>query len=127
MPTSNPPFLLLPRGDSDRQWRLQRERLQNDFTKALNAFQAAQRTAAQKEKEVIKKAKASHAGLAGPGQQQGQGALLDLDGQQQAGGDPLASGQSKTQMMLQEEYDVAQLQGRREEEINFPAGKWSHY
>merc|ERR1739848_463304 len=28
-----------------RQWRLQREALCNDFTKALNGFQAAQRTA----------------------------------------------------------------------------------
>ena len=40
-----------------RQWRLQKERLHNDFTKALNSFQAAQRTAAQKEKEAIKAAK----------------------------------------------------------------------
>ena len=40
-----------------RQWRLQKERLHNDFTKALNSFQAAQRTAAQKEKETIKAAK----------------------------------------------------------------------
>ena len=38
-----------------RQWRLQRERLQEDFTNALNKFQAAQRQAAQKEKDVIKK------------------------------------------------------------------------
>ena len=45
-----------------RQWRLQRERLHNDFTKALNSFQAAQRTAAQKEKEAIKKAKAAAGG-----------------------------------------------------------------
>ena len=42
-----------------RQWRLQKDRLQNDFTKALNSFQAAQRTAAQKEKEAIKRAKAA--------------------------------------------------------------------
>ena len=40
-----------------RQWRLQRERLQEDFTNALNKFQAAQRQAAQKEKEVIKKSR----------------------------------------------------------------------
>ena len=40
-----------------RQWRLQRERLHADFTKALNSFQAAQRTAAQKEKDEIKRAK----------------------------------------------------------------------
>ena len=40
-----------------RQWKLQKEQLQNDFTKALNSFQAAQRTAAEKEKETIKAAK----------------------------------------------------------------------
>ena len=50
-----------------RQWRLQKERLHNDFTKALNSFQAAQRTAAQKEKETIKAAKREKGmgGLAG--------------------------------------------------------------
>ena len=40
-----------------RQWKLQRERLQADFTKALDNFQRAQRSAAQKEKEAIKKYK----------------------------------------------------------------------
>ena len=45
-----------------RQWRLQRERLQEDFTNALNKFQTAQRQAAQKEKEVIKKTRNSGAG-----------------------------------------------------------------
>ena len=40
-----------------RQWKLQRERLQADFTKALDNFQRAQRSAAQKEKDVIKKYK----------------------------------------------------------------------
>merc|ERR550517_1844265 len=40
-----------------RQWKLQRERLQADFTRALDNFQRAQRSAAQKEKEAIKKYK----------------------------------------------------------------------
>ena len=40
-----------------RQLKLQRERLQADFTKALDNFQRAQRSAAQKEKEAIKKYK----------------------------------------------------------------------
>ena len=38
-----------------RQWKLQRERLQSDFTRALDNFQRAQRSAAQKEKDAIKK------------------------------------------------------------------------
>ena len=46
-------IFFLPR----RQWKLQRERLQADFTKALDNFQRAQRSAAQKEKEAIKKYK----------------------------------------------------------------------
>ena len=44
-------------GSEQRQWRLQRERLHNDLTKALNTFQNAQRTVAQKEKEFVKRAK----------------------------------------------------------------------
>ena len=40
-----------------RQRRLQFDSLQDDFTKALNSFQQVQTQAAQKEKEVIKKAR----------------------------------------------------------------------
>ena len=36
---------------------LQRERLHNDLTKALNTFQTAQRTVAQKEKDFVRRAK----------------------------------------------------------------------
>ena len=45
-----------------RQWKLQRERLQADFTKALDNFQRAQRAAAQKEKDAIKKYKSQGVG-----------------------------------------------------------------
>ena len=47
-----------------RRWRLQKERLTNDFTKALNSFQDAQRSAARKEKDIIKNEKSK---LSGPG------------------------------------------------------------
>ena len=40
-----------------RIWRLQKERLQSDFTRALNNFQDTQRLVAQKEKEQLRKAK----------------------------------------------------------------------
>ena len=40
-----------------RQRRLQFDSLQDDFTKALNSFQQVQTQAAQKEKDVIKKAR----------------------------------------------------------------------
>jgi len=91
-----------------RQWRLQRERLHNDFTKALNSFQAAQRTAAQKEKEVLKKAKAAAGvgGLPGPGQKN----LIDIEEGQQSNQEDV---QRKQQMLMQEEYDIEQLQERQ--------------
>lgn len=37
-----------------RQWKLHREKLHSDFTRALDSFQRAQRQAAQKEKDVIR-------------------------------------------------------------------------
>ncbi|XP_033340228.1 syntaxin 7 [Megalopta genalis] len=45
-----------------RQRKMQRERLQEEFTSALNSFQAVQKLAASKEKEMVRRAKAS-AGL----------------------------------------------------------------
>lgn len=87
-----------------RQWRLQKERLQQDFTKALNSFQAAQRTAAQKEKETIKAAKREKGmgGLTGPGQEP----LVDIEGQSQE------EQQRRQQMLIQEEQDIERLQER---------------
>ena len=88
-----------------RQWRLQRERLQDDFTNALNKFQAAQRTAAQKEKEVIKKARNAESG----GFEQ-QGNLIDMD---DASPNTAANQeQSRTQILIDEEYDIQQLHDR---------------
>ena len=89
-----------------RQWRLQKERLHNDFTKALNGFQAAQRTAAQKEKDVIKRAKGAQAGLAGPNQ--GGKNLIEIEEGQQNQEEQ----QRRKQMLIQEEYDMEQLQER---------------
>ncbi|XP_003372281.1 syntaxin-12 [Trichinella spiralis] len=40
-----------------RQWKLQRERLTNDFSVVLNNFQAVQRSAAQKEKVSVLRAR----------------------------------------------------------------------
>ena len=79
-----------------RQWRLQKERLHNDFTKALNGFQAAQRTAAQKEKDVIKRAKGAQAGLAGPNQ--GGKNLIEIEEGQQNQEEQ----QRRKQMLIQE-------------------------
>lgn len=83
-----------------RQWKLQRERLQADFTKALDNFQRAQRSAAQKEKDVIKKYK-NQGGLGMPSTESN---LIDIEG--------AGNSQMKTQMMLEEEQNLEQLQER---------------
>lgn len=49
-------FALL--GDVQRQQKIQRDRLMNDFSAALNNFQAIQRHAAVKEKESVARARA---------------------------------------------------------------------
>ncbi|CAK9797527.1 STX12 [Anthophora quadrimaculata] len=59
-----------------RQRKMQRERLQDEFTGALNSFQAVQRLAASKEKEMVRKAKAS-AGIAPFGEKK-QETLIEL-------------------------------------------------
>merc|ERR1719319_1363132 len=79
-----------------RQWKLQRERLQANFTKALDNFQRAQRAAAQKEKDVIKKYK--NQGVP-PGEEGGSN-LIDIEGQ------------SRTQMVMEEEQNLEYLHER---------------
>lgn len=58
-----------------RQRKMQRERLQEEFTSALNSFQAVQKHAASKEKEMVRRAKAS-AGL--PPYEKKQETLIEL-------------------------------------------------
>jgi len=48
-----------------RQWKMQKERLAEEFTTALNMFQATQRRAAQKEKEQMQRVRAN-SGLGDP-------------------------------------------------------------
>jgi len=105
-----------PAVSDNRQWRLQKERLHSDFTKALNSFQGAQRTAAQREKEAIKRARGAAAGggtaLPGPAGVMTQ-SLMDTE-ETSAGGGSFGQGQpvSRTQMLLEEEDNMAQLQER---------------
>ena len=77
-----------------RQWKLQRERLQADFTRALDNFQRAQRSAAQKEKDAIKKFKTAG------GQTQAETDLIDIEG---------GGGANRAQMMMQEEQNLEHL------------------
>jgi len=85
-----------------RQWKLQREKLHSDFTRALDSFQRAQRQAAQKEKDVIRKYKSANSDIAGPNQQQQN--LIDIESG--------ANNQSRTQAMIEEEASIELLQER---------------
>lgn len=85
-----------------RQWKLQREKLHSDFTRALDSFQRAQRQAAQKEKDVIRKYKSANSEFGGPSQQQQN--LIDIESG--------ANNQSRTQAMIEEEASIELLQER---------------
>ena len=71
----------LPLVADNRRWRLQKERLKDSFAKALNNFQDAQRTAAEREKEAIKRARqvAESSMLPGPSAAAVTQCLIDID------------------------------------------------
>ncbi|XP_038582744.1 syntaxin-7 [Micropterus salmoides] len=52
-------FGVLPVGPDQRQRKIQKERLLNDFSAALNSFQKTQRQAADKEREFVARVRAS--------------------------------------------------------------------
>ncbi|XP_029352615.1 syntaxin-7 isoform X1 [Echeneis naucrates] len=52
-------FSALPVGPDQRQRKIQKERLLNDFSAALNSFQKIQRQAADKEREFVARVRAS--------------------------------------------------------------------
>ncbi|CAN9507734.1 unnamed protein product [Ophioblennius macclurei] len=52
-------FTALPVGPDQRQRKLQKDRLLNDFTTALNSFQETQRQAANREREFVARVRAS--------------------------------------------------------------------
>ncbi|KAM9338811.1 syntaxin-7 [Symphorus nematophorus] len=52
-------FSALPVGPDQRQRKIQRERLLNDFSAALNSFQRIQRQAADREREFVARVRAS--------------------------------------------------------------------
>ncbi|XP_049445262.1 syntaxin-7 isoform X1 [Epinephelus fuscoguttatus] len=52
-------FSALPVGPDQRQRKLQKERLVNDFSAALNSFQRTQRQAADKERDFVARVRAS--------------------------------------------------------------------
>lgn len=84
-----------------RQRKIQRERLQDEFASTLNLFQAAQKSAAQKEKEQIIKAKEKAFGEPILGGYKKDQQLIELQDSSSAG---------RQQAQLQEEADLRELQ-----------------
>lgn len=86
----------IPNSQSDqRQQRMQRERLTNDFTTALNQFQRVQRDAVAKERESVQR---------NPFDDGGESTLINFESQHKATADP-------QQVHMQEE-DFGALQER---------------
>ncbi|CAH0547271.1 unnamed protein product [Brassicogethes aeneus] len=82
-----------------RQRKMQKERLQDEFTSALNMFQAVQRSTASKEKEQVNKVKAQTYGDPIIGSYKKDQSLIEL---QDSG--------ARQQMQIQEEADLRALQ-----------------
>ncbi|XP_069701712.1 syntaxin-12 isoform X2 [Periplaneta americana] len=102
---------LLKKWDSqdDRQWKMQKERLADEFTSALNLFQATQRKAAQKEKEQMQRVRAN-SGLGDPfGGSRYSEQLIELQdntGQQ----DAQMMDEMNLQMLEEQEQAIRQLE-----------------
>jgi len=92
-----------------KQRRMLRERLTNEFSEALKNFQVIQRTAAQKEKESVMRARAN-SGLSGtPFDERSRGAsnLIDL-------ASPTAQQQAQSSIQMEEECDLELLRDREQ-------------
>lgn len=87
-----------------RQRKIQRERLQDEFTSTLNLFQAAQKSAAQKEKEQINKAKEKAFGEPFLGAYKKDQQLIELQDNSSGGA------AARQQLQLQDEADLRELQ-----------------
>jgi len=79
-----------------RQWKLQRDRLTNEFSTVLNNFQSAQRTAASKEKAIMAKARA------------------DSLHEDEGGVAAHAAGPPRLQLQLEQQVDIQILQEREQ-------------
>ncbi|KAF0309688.1 Syntaxin-12 [Amphibalanus amphitrite] len=87
---------------TQRQWKLQRERLTNDFTTALSSFQNVQRQAAEQEREEVKRARA----------ESGTGFFTESEGGRHDPLVQLGGHQSQTQAVMEEEERMQELRER---------------
>lgn len=99
--------LLPPATQSEqRQWKMQKERLTDEFATALNHFQQAQRNAIHKEKEIYQRKRADSGlnfGISEPGSKYSDH-LIELQDHN--------TRQQQTQQMLEDEVNVQALEER---------------
>ncbi|OTF83196.1 hypothetical protein BLA29_009879, partial [Euroglyphus maynei] len=92
-----------------KQRRMQKERLTNDFSEALKNFQVIQRTAAQKEKESVIRARAnSHLN------DSSKSALIDLQSPQSFQPPSQQLHSQQQQLHIEEDVDIQLLQEREQ-------------
>ncbi|KAI0232995.1 Syntaxin-7 [Lamellibrachia satsuma] len=115
LPTSSTP-------SEQRQRKMQRERLMNDFSSALNNFQAAQRLAAEKEKQSVARVRA-HSGFSQDpflDDRTSDDQLVGFDRVQQPFGssnspfDDVVSSQAQQVVQIEEDVDMNLLQEREQ-------------
>jgi len=100
---------LLPQtanASEQRQRKMLRERLTNDFSEVLKNFQVIQRTAAQKEKESVIRARAN-SGLSGN--------LFDDGTSGRSGSNLIDLASPQTQLQMEEECDLDSLREREQQ------------
>lgn len=93
-----------------KQRRMQKERLTNEFSEALKNFQVIQRTAAQKEKESVIRARAN-SGF-NDATSRTQGTLIDLQSPQAI--PPPSQQHQQSQLQIEEEVDMNMLREREQ-------------
>jgi len=97
--------------DSERkQRRMIRDRLTNDFSEVLRNFQVIQRTAAQKEKESVIRARAlsRHSDDRSGSGYHDSGTLIDLQGESAA----MSQSKQQTQIQMEEDVDLDEMRER---------------
>lgn len=100
-----------PSQSEQRQRKMQRERLQDEYTTVLNKFQLIQRSTAQKEKEQINKVKEqnhSTAFLANPNQKKEQ--LIELEYSNYSNQQTQIQDEAELRDLLEQEQSVRQLE-----------------
>ncbi|XP_064186739.1 syntaxin-12-like isoform X1 [Anguilla rostrata] len=105
--------LPLPLSPSEqRQQKLQKERLMNDFSAALNNFQVVQRRAAEKEKESVARARAGSRLSADDGNRDEQLVSFDNDdwGQTQSQEQEVAITEEDLELIKERETNIRQLE-----------------